>query len=79
MDNPRCRRRLPSPELAGCLTWEALKEKAARYPHLRPCPRILGSRGTWQWIYRASCEKCGEKKETPRRGEPNRGTKKRGR
>ena len=37
MDNPRCRRRLPSPELAGCLTWEALKEKAKRYPDLRPC------------------------------------------
>lgn len=53
-----CRRRLPSPELAGCLTWEALKEKAARYPHLRPCPRILGSRRTWQWIYRKGCDRC---------------------
>ena len=58
MDNPRCRLRLPSPELAGCLTWEALREKAAHYPHLRPCPRILGSRGTWQWIYRKGCELC---------------------
>ena len=51
----RCRRRLPSPELAGCLTWEALKEKAKRYPDLRPCWKH-----NWAWGYRKACEKCSE-------------------
>ena len=32
MDNLRSRRRLPSPELAGCLTWEALKEFQSTRP-----------------------------------------------
>ena len=55
MSEMRCRRRLPSPELAGCLTWEALKEKAKRYPDLRPCWKH-----NWAWGYRKACEKCPE-------------------
>lgn len=61
-----CRHRLPSPELAGRKTWEQLREDAKRYPHLRPCPRCKGSRGTWNWIYRKDCAGCPDavKKET---------------
>ena len=35
----RCRHRIPSPEAAGYETLEGLKAAAARYPHLRPCPK----------------------------------------
>lgn len=49
----RCRHRLPGPEAAGALTWEVLKEWAARSPHLRPCKRK-----DWWWIERKECEKC---------------------
>lgn len=75
-----CRRRLPSPELAGFVdvvdpetgevlksAVDALREAAARSPDLRPCPRRR-----WNWIYRTTCRKCpeavwekGEKKEPP--------------
>lgn len=55
MSNLRCRHRLPSPELAGRTTWEQLREDRKRYPHLRPCIKA-----GWNWIYRKSCEKCGE-------------------
>lgn len=67
----RCSIRLPSPEVAGCcdvVNWETgevmkdarevLLECAERWPHLRPCPRHKGSRGTWNWIERTSCETC---------------------
>ena len=54
----RCRHRLPNPELTGYTTWEGLREAAERHPDLRPCPRQLGSRGTWNWIYRETCRKC---------------------
>lgn len=50
-----CRHRLPSPELAGRMTWEKLREDRERYPHLRPCIKT-----GWNWIYRTSCEKCSE-------------------
>ncbi|WP_165177508.1 hypothetical protein [Desulfovibrio sp. ZJ369] len=75
----RCRHRLPNPETAGYCdridpetgevlmsAWDALREAARRSPDLRPCPRQLGSRGTWNWIYRTTCEKCPDavKKET---------------
>lgn len=58
-----CRHRLPSPELAGRTTWEQLRKDREKYPHLRPCPRILGSRGTWQWVNRSACEVCREARE----------------
>lgn len=35
----RCRHRIPSPEAVGFLTVEGLREAAAQYPHLRPCPK----------------------------------------
>lgn len=50
-----CRHRLPSPELAGRTMWEQLREDRKKYPHLRPCIKA-----GWNWIYRKSCEKCGE-------------------
>lgn len=67
----RCRHRLPGPEAAGYCDrvdsetgevirsgWDALREAAKRHPELRPCPRHRGRRGTWNWIYRATCAKC---------------------
>lgn len=56
----RCRHKLASPELAGCTTWETLKEAAGKYPNLRPCPREKGPQGTWMWIHRDYCETCGD-------------------
>ncbi len=55
-----CRHRLPAPERAGCATLDALRARAKRYPHLRPCPRRKGARGSWQWIERARCATCPE-------------------
>lgn len=52
----RCRHRIPSPEAVGFITAEALKEAAAQYPHLRPCPKY-----GWNWIYRTACKKCPNK------------------
>lgn len=54
----RCRHRLRRPEDAGHTSWDALREAAAEHPDLRPCPRHLGSKGTWQWIYRSTCNHC---------------------
>lgn len=54
----RCRHRLPSPELAGFTTLERLREAAARYPHLRPCPKY-----GWSWLYRTACAKCRDRVE----------------
>ena len=59
----RCRHRLPSPELAGFTTLEGLREAAAQYPHLRPCPRQR-----WQWIYRKACKKCADRVEVELEG-----------
>ncbi|WCB45184.1 hypothetical protein [Nitratidesulfovibrio vulgaris] len=55
MPSPCC----PStPEEAGAITVEHLKRLARQYPHLRPCPRHRGSRGTMQWIDRKACASC---------------------
>ena len=67
----RCKSRLLSPETAGFCDivnpetgevfktgLESLREAALRSPHLRPCPKHKGSRGTWNWIERTWCEKC---------------------
>ena len=59
----RCRHRIPSPEAAGYETLEGLKAAAARYPHLRPCPK----QGC-HWLYRTACAKCGDKLEVPLEG-----------
>lgn len=71
MSELRCRHRLPRPELAGycdlideetgevvATAADTLKRAAVRYPHLRPCPRCRGSRGTWNWIDRKGCVGC---------------------
>ncbi len=47
-----------TPEEAGYTSVEALKQAAAEWPHLRPCPRYRGTRGTMQWIYRSLCRTC---------------------
>lgn len=70
-DTIRCRHRLPSPEVAGFCdvvnpetgevvisAGDALKDAAARSPHMRPCPRCKGSQGTWNWTERRYCERC---------------------
>ena len=54
----RCRHRIPSPEAVGFLTVEGLREAAAQYPHLRPCPK----QGC-HWLYRTACAKCGDRME----------------
>ena len=54
----RCRHRISSPEAAGFTTPEGLREAAARYPHLRPCPK----RGC-HWLYRTACAKCRDRVE----------------
>ena len=59
----RCRHRIPSPEAVGFLTAEGLKAAAARYPHLRPCPKQ-----GWNWLYRTACVKCGDKVEVQLEG-----------
>lgn len=59
----RCRHRIPSPEAAGYETLEGLKAAAARYPHLRPCPK----QGC-HWLYRTACAKCGDRIEVPLEG-----------
>ena len=61
--NIRCRHRIPSPEAVGFLTAEGLKAAAARYPHLRPCPKQ-----GWNWLYRTACVKCGDKVEVQLEG-----------
>ena len=61
--NIRCRHRIPSPEAVGFLTAERLREAAARYPHLRPCPK----QGC-HWLYRTACAKCGDRIEVPLEG-----------
>jgi hypothetical protein len=53
-----CRHRLPSPDIAGAQSWDKLKEWAAAYPHLRPCPMYKGSSGGWAWVYRKDCVGC---------------------
>ena len=60
MPNPRCRHRLPSPQVAGAVDVATLKAWAAKSPHLRPCILHKGERGTWNWIDRKECEGCGE-------------------
>lgn len=57
-----CRHRLPTPETTGAVSWDVVKAWAALYPHLRPCPRQKGARGTWDWVYRDICGKCPERK-----------------
>lgn len=59
----RCRRRISSPDAAGFTTPEGLREAAARYPHLRPCPK----RGC-HWLYRTACAKCPDRFEVPLEG-----------
>lgn len=59
----RCRHRIPSPEAVGFLTVEGLREAAAQYPHLRPCPK----QGC-HWLYRTACAKCGDRIEVPLEG-----------
>ena len=59
----RCRRRIPSPDAAGFTTPEGLREAAARYPHLRPCPK----RGC-HWLYRTACAKCPDRLKVPLEG-----------
>ena len=59
----RCRHRIPSPEAVGFLTVEGLREAAAQYPHLRPCPK----QGC-HWLYRTACAKCVDKLEVPLEG-----------
>lgn len=59
----RCRHRIPSPEAVGFLTAEGLREAAAQYPHLRPCPK----QGC-HWLYRTACAKCVDKLEVPLEG-----------
>ena len=59
----RCRHRIPSPEAAGFLTAEGLREAAAQYPHLRPCKKH-----GWNWLYRTACAKCVDKLEVPLEG-----------
>ena len=54
----RCKHKLPGPEVAGYATWDMLKEKAAEYPHMRPCPKRKDRSGGWNWIYRTVCEQC---------------------
>jgi hypothetical protein len=54
----RCRHRLPNPEIVGAMTWDILKAKVRRYPHLRPCPRCTGELGTWNWVYVRNCASC---------------------
>ena len=54
----RCRHRISSPEAAGFTTPEGLREAAARYPHLRPCPKY-----GWSWLYRTACAKCRDRVE----------------
>ena len=66
-----CSVRLPAPEVAGCCdivdresgkvvkeAVQVLREWAELWPHLRPCPKQKGSRGTWNWIERTVCETC---------------------
>ena len=73
MPKARCRHRLPSPAVAGAgdivdretgevlrLAVDVLRDWAAQWPHLRPCPRHKGSKGTWDWTYRNYCENCPE-------------------
>ena len=59
----RCRRRISSPDAAGFTTPEGLREAAARYPHLRPCPKY-----GWSWLYRTACAKCPDRLEVPLEG-----------
>ena len=54
----RCKHRLPDASAAGALDWDILKERAAQYPHLRPCPKEKTARGGWKWIDRKNCEQC---------------------
>ncbi len=77
--NLRCSHRLPSPEIAGRCDiidretgrmiktgWELIKEDAAMYQHLRPCPQKK-----WNRVNRKRCEKCQEAvldPETPATG-----------
>jgi len=54
----RCRHPVPSPEAVGFTTREGLREAAAKYPHLRPCPKY-----GWDWLYRTACAKCRDRLE----------------
>jgi hypothetical protein len=58
MPEVHCKHRLPGPEVAGAVDWVTLKNMAAEYPHLRPCPRHKDGNGGWNWIYRKYCRKC---------------------
>lgn len=53
-----CPWRLPSPELAGFQTWELVKEAAASFPNLRPCPKALAACGAWMWRDKVDCQRC---------------------
>ena len=68
MPELRCRHRLPSPAVAGAgdivdretgevlkLAVDVLREWAAQYPHLRPCPSVR-----WDWRDRKNCDGCAE-------------------
>lgn len=63
MPDIRCRYRLPLSAAAGFTTLDKLKEVAAGYPHLRPCPLRRGEKGTWLWIKREACVGCVEAKQ----------------
>lgn len=65
MPSPCCPR---TPQEAGCTTVEALKQAAVARPHLRPCPRYRGSRGTMLWIYRTHCSSCPRNEEAKGEG-----------
>lgn len=49
----KCRIKLTRPEQAGAASPAVLREWAAAFPHLRPCPKR-----DWWWINRTACEKC---------------------
>ena len=60
MPEIRCSHRLPNPQTAGAVSWDALRKWAKDSPHLRPCPLRKGSSGNWWWVDRNLCEKCSE-------------------
>lgn len=64
MTNPQslCRHKLPDPEAAGAENRETILRWAEQYPHLRPCPRCKGKRGTWNWVAVKKCGTCIERK-----------------
>ena len=51
----RCPYILTSPEQAGYVSWERLKEAEAAFPHLRSC-----GKENFAWIDKKNCEYCKE-------------------